>query len=126
MLSYALVGSNNLEAAKKFYDQVLGAMDVPTLSEHHSGGRLYGKMGETMFGVVGPFNKEAATVGNGSMVAWACKSREEVDKVYAKALELGGTDEGAPGLRGPAEYNMYFAYFRDLDGNKIAVCKMGA
>jgi len=126
MLSYALVGSNNLEAAKNFYDQLFATMGVPVLSEHPSGGRLYGQMGQTMFGVVGPFNKEAATIGNGSMVAWACKTREEVEQVYKKALELGGKDEGAPGLRGPAEYNMYFAYFRDLDGNKIAVSKMGA
>lgn len=126
MLSYALVGSNNLEAAKKFYDELFAVMGVPKLSEHPSGGRLYGNMGETMFGVVGPFNKEAATVGNGSMVAWACKSRDEVDAVYNKAIALGGKCEGAPGLRGPAEYNMYFAYFRDLDGNKIAVSKMGA
>ena len=121
MLSYALVGSNKLDAAKNFYDQVLAVMGVPKLSEHPSGGRLYGKMGETMFGVVGPFNKEPATVGNGTMIAWACKSRDEVDAVYKKAIELGGTCEGAPGLRGPAEYNMYFAYFRDLDGNKLAV-----
>jgi predicted lactoylglutathione lyase len=126
MLSYALVGSNNLEAAKNFYDQVLAVMGVPSLMEHQSGGRLYGHMGQPMFGVVGPFNQQPATVGNGTMIAWACKSREEVDQVYKKAIELGGTDDGAPGLRGPAEYNLYFAYFRDLDGNKIAVSKMGA
>ena len=126
MLSYALVGSNNLEAAKNFYDQLFAVMDIPKLSEHPSGGRLYGKMGETMFGVVGTFNKEPATFGNGTMIAWACKDRAQVDQVYNKAIELGGTCEGAPGLRGPAEYNMYFGYFRDLDGNKIAVSKMGA
>ena len=126
MLSYALVGSNNLEAAKNFYDQLFAVMDIPKLSEHPSGGRLYGKMGETMFGVVGTFDKAPATFGNGTMIAWACKDRAQVDQVYNKAIELGGKCEGAPGLRGPAEYNMYFAYFRDLDGNKIAVSKMGA
>ena len=67
-------------------------------------------------GITYPFDKQAATVGNGCMVALGASSREQVDAVYAKAIELGGSDEGAPGQRYPG---FYAAYFRDLDGNKL-------
>ena len=63
-----------------------------------------------------------ATVGNGMMVALAASSKEQVDAIYKKALELGGTDEGKPGPRGG---NFYAAYFRDLDGNKLNAFFMG-
>ena len=59
------------------------------------------------------------------MVAFAAGSRANVDKLHAKALALGGTDEGAPGLRGPEEYGFYGAYFRDLDGNKLCAFHVG-
>jgi predicted lactoylglutathione lyase len=63
-----------------------------------------------------------ATVGNGSMLAFRFESPAEVDAFHAKALALGGTDEGAPGERGP---KMYFSYFRDLDGNKLCAFCLG-
>jgi len=63
-----------------------------------------------------PFNGEAATVGNGTMVALMMESKEQVDAFHKKALELGATDEGAVGPRGD---NFYAGYFRDLDGNKL-------
>lgn len=125
MISYALVGSNNLEGAKKFYDEVLGVCGVGALMEHPSGGRLYGAFGQPFFGVVGPYDQKPATVGNGNMVAWTMKSQDDVKNVYAKALAMGGKDEGAPGPRGPAEMNLFMAYFRDLDGNKIALANFG-
>ena len=126
MRGYVMVGSNRLEEAKAFYDALFAVIGVGKLFEHGSGGRLYGASGDGMiFGVVGPHDKKEATVGNGTMVALELKSREEVDAFHAKALVLGGTDEGAPGLRGPAEGKMYFAYFRDLDGNKLCAYKFG-
>ncbi len=64
-----------------------------------------------------PHDKNAATVGNGVMIALKVGSREQVDALHAKALTLGGTDEGQPGPRG--EHGFYGAYFRDLDGNKL-------
>lgn len=73
-------------------------------------------------GITYPYDKQPATVGNGAMVALQGNSREQVDAVYAKALELGGSDEGAPGQRYPG---FYAAYFRDLDGNKLNCCYMG-
>lgn len=115
-LGYATVGSNDLERAKAFYDELLREADILPLFEHPSGGRVYGSAGELCFGVLGPFNQEPATVGNGSMTAFCFDSPEEVDQFHRKAIALGGTDEGAPGERGPA---MYFSYFRDLDGNKL-------
>ena len=66
--------------------------------------------------VTQPFNKEPATVGNGVMVAIAVDTPDRVNEFHAKALELGGTDEGAPGTR---VGNFYAGYFRDLDGNKL-------
>jgi catechol 2,3-dioxygenase-like lactoylglutathione lyase family enzyme len=120
-LTYATVGSNRLEAAKAYYDALLGLAGITPLFEHPSGGRVYGRDGEFCFGVLGPFDKQPATVGNGSMVAFCFDTRGEVEAFHAKALSLGGRNEGAPGVRGP---DMYFSYFRDLDGNKLcAYCQ---
>ena len=114
-MSYSTVGSNKLEEAKAFYDALLGSIGMKKAFDHPSGGRLYRGAG-VIFGVLGPYDGKPATVGNGSMSGFAFDSHEAVDAFHAKALELGGTDEGAPGLRGPGAY---FAYFRDLDGNKL-------
>ena len=123
MLAYATLGTKDLPKAAAFYDQVLGVlgarrfMEVPdyfiawTNSEQGAG-----------LGITYPFDKQAASVGNGTMVALQGSSREQVDAVYAKALELGGSDEGAPGQRWPG---FYAGYFRDLDGNKLNCCYMG-
>jgi catechol 2,3-dioxygenase-like lactoylglutathione lyase family enzyme len=121
-LAYATVGSNDLTAAKAYYDALLGSADLAPLFEHPSGGRIYGAHGKLMFGVLGPFNGAPASVGNGSMFAFSFESREAVDAFYAKALALGGTDEGPPGERGPT---FYFSYFRDLDGNKLCAFCIG-
>jgi catechol 2,3-dioxygenase-like lactoylglutathione lyase family enzyme len=92
------------------------------VAEHPSGGRVYGGASGGMFAVVGPFDKQAASVGNGSMNGFGLDSREGVDAFHAKALELGGTCEGAPGERSPG---IYMAYVRDLDGNKLCGFKFG-
>lgn len=113
---YAVVGSNRLERARAFYDALFGSTGVEPLLEHPSGGRYYGKDGLLFFGVLGPHNKSPATVANGSMVSFCFDTPEEVNAFYQQALELGATDEGAPGYRGPT---YYMSYFRDLDGNKL-------
>lgn len=120
-IGYCTVGSNRLEEAKAFYDALLGTIGMKPRFEHPSGGRLYaGEAG--MFGVLGPFDKQPATVGNGSMVGFSFDSPAEVDTFYAKAIDLGATDDGAPGERAPG---VYFSYFRDLDGNKFCAFKFG-
>jgi predicted lactoylglutathione lyase len=73
--------------------------------------------------VMKPYDGNPATVGNGTMVALVVDSPEKVDAVYAKALELGGTDEGPAG---PRSDSFYAGYFRDPDGNKLNVFCMTA
>lgn len=121
-LGYGTVGSNRLEEAKSFYDALLGSAGITPLFEHPSGGRVYGKDGNLSFGVLGPYDRKSASVGNGSMFAFRFDTRDEVDAFHAKALALGGADEGAPGDRAP---KMYFSYFRDLDGNKLCAFCIG-
>lgn len=116
MQAYASVGSNNLEKAIPYYEALLGSIGWKKLFDNPGGGRFFGSISDGMFAVVTPFDGKPATVGNGVMVGFAFNSHAEVDAFYRKALELGGTDEGAPGDRGGGSY---FAYFRDLDGNKL-------
>nr|WP_156398415.1 VOC family protein [Caulobacter sp. Root1455] len=121
-VNYMTVGSNKLEAAKVFYDALLGSIGMAGVYEHPSGGRLYRGKGTGLFGVLGPHDGQPACVGNGMMGGFDFESREEVDAFHAKAMELGGTCEGPPGERMPGAY---FAYFRDLDGNKLCGYKFG-
>ncbi|MDG2004759.1 MAG: VOC family protein [Novosphingobium sp.] len=127
MFSYATVGSNRLEEAKQFYDELLALDEMSPMMDHGSGGRIYSSADGRLFGVLGPFNGEPASAGNGSMFGFMVDSQDKVSAMHAKAIELGGTCDGAPGLRGPAEANNFGAYFRDLDGNKLcAICMGGA
>lgn len=121
-LGYATVGSNRLEAAKAFYDALLGSAGITPAFDHPSGGRVYGQDGGFCFGVLGPYDQQPASVGNGSMFAFRFESRAEVDAFHARALALGGVDEGAPGERAPT---YYFSYFRDLDGHKLCAYCIG-
>ena len=77
---------------------------------------------DTVFAIFVPYDGKPATVGNGNMTGITLDSTEEVDAMYAKAIELGASDEGEPGQRVPTFYG---AYVRDLDGNKLVFCKMG-
>jgi catechol 2,3-dioxygenase-like lactoylglutathione lyase family enzyme len=126
MLNYSTVGSNKLEEAKAFYDGLLPLAGMRKLFDHPSGGRLYAQPGVSMFGVLGPHNGEKATAGNGSMIGFGMENREQVAAFHAKALELGATCDGAPGPRGGENSPAYFAYFRDLDGNKLCAYNMGS
>ncbi len=115
-LAYATVGSNRLDEAKAFYDALLAPLGLAPMFKHPSGGRVYGRDGAISFGVLGPFDRQPACVGNDAMFAFAVDSCDEVDAFHARAPALGGSDEGAPGVRGP---DWYYAYARDLDGNKL-------
>lgn len=98
MIGYAVVGSNDVEKAARFFDplvEMLGARRVHSFDR----GIFYGVDGFEL-AVVTPFDGNAAAPGNGNMVALQAPSREVVDTVYALALELGGTDDGGPGIRG--------------------------
>ena len=123
MLAYATLGTKDLPKAAAFYDEVLGVLGAKRFMEEPDYFIAWGNS-ETGagLGITYPFDKQAATVGNGCMVALGAGSREQVDAVYNKALALGGSDEGAPGQRSPG---FYAAYFRDLDGNKLNCCYFG-
>lgn len=122
MLSYATIGSNDLEKSLPFYAELLGTQGVTKLFDHPRGGALFAKDGKPVLGVLTPFNQQPASAGNGAMVAFEMPSREAVDAFHAKALSLGASCEGPPGERGPG---FYMAYFRDPEGNKFACCKLG-
>ena len=123
MLAYATLGTRDLVRAAAFYDVVLAEIGAKRFMEEPDEFIAWGNSEHGAgLGITYPFDKEPATVGNGTMVALAADSREAVDRLYAKAIELGGTDEGAPGQRYPG---FYAAYFRDLDGNKLNCCYMG-
>ena len=119
MLAYTTLGTNDLARAAAFYDVLLAEIGAQRFMEEPDYFIAWGNSQEGAgLAITNPFDKNPATVGNGVMVALNARSREQVDRVYAKALELGGTDEGAPGQRSPGFYG---AYFRDLDGNKLNV-----
>ncbi|GAB4136660.1 MAG: VOC family protein [Sphingomonadales bacterium] len=121
MLSYVMLGTNDLEKAKAFYDALLPLVGGKRVFETFNGQAYGAGGGQAMFMITKPFDGQAATIGNGSMVALRADSPEQVDEVYAKAIALGATDEGAPGPR--ANGRVYAGYFRDLDGNKLnAIC----
>mgnify|MGYP003579467220 CR=1 FL=1 len=127
MIGYATVGTNDLDRARGFYDALFGSIGARRLMELPSGFTMYGvRMDRPALAVTRPYNGVKATPGNGAMVAIVVDERAKVDAFHAKALELGGSDEGAPGLRGPeGDSAFYGAYFRDLDGNKFCVFRMG-
>ena len=123
MIGYVTLGTNDLGRGAAFYDPVLaeaGAKKFSTTDRMV----VYGVQPDApMLMLCTPFDKQEATVGNGVMIALKVDSREVVDRIHAKALELGAADEGAPGPRG--QTGGYFAYFRDMDGNKLAAFTMG-
>jgi len=118
MLGYVMVGTNDLPKAAKFYDTLLAELDIKR--DMTTDDFIIWNMGEgkTSFSISKPYDGNTATVGNGSMMAFYVSTSEQVDRLHALALELGATDEGAPGKRDYDEH-FYAGYFRDLDGNKM-------
>lgn len=122
MIGYVMLGTNDLPRAKAFYDALLAEIGAKQLMDFGRSVAYGVSMDKPALGVGLPFDGKPATVGNGVMVAIAVDSREKVDRLHRKALELGGKDEGAPG---PRFENFYAGYFRDLDGNKLNAFFMG-
>jgi catechol 2,3-dioxygenase-like lactoylglutathione lyase family enzyme len=128
VIGYVTLGTNDLERARAFYDALLAEIGARRLMElGENGFTLYGTgFGKPGLAVTRPYDKQPAVAGNGNMAALVVDSRERVDSFHAKALALGGSDEGAPGLRSPeGPQAFYGAYFRDPDGNKICVFRIG-
>jgi predicted lactoylglutathione lyase len=127
MIGYVTVGSNDLVKSRAFYDALMPAIGAGRIMEFGDNFTMYGTgMNRPGLAVCKPYNGDSASIGNGCMTAIACDSRAKVDALYAKALELGATDEGPPGVRGEeGDQAFYGAYFRDLDGNKLAAFCIG-
>ena len=123
MLTGARFGTSDIKRAIAFYDAVAATLGATRTIDRPGMAGYRGAEGG-MF-LVGTPREGEASVGNGSQVMFAAPSRAAVDSAHAIALEMGGSCEGAPGPRGAAETNMYAAYFRDPDGNKVMVMRVG-
>lgn len=113
-MDYCVLGTNNMDAAIKFYDALFKDTDLNQVLKTDR--MTFWQCEDFAFAIAIPFNEEPATNGNGTMIGFNVGSAEEVTRLHQKVLELGGTCEGEPGQRGPK----FSAYARDLDKNKIA------
>jgi catechol 2,3-dioxygenase-like lactoylglutathione lyase family enzyme len=115
MFSHVMIGTNNLDKAKTFYDALLSTLGVePGMVQDH---RFFYMTPTGVLGVTKPINGDAATIGNGGTIGFACNSTEQVDAWHAAGVANNGTScESPPGLR---EGGLYLAYLRDPDGNKL-------
>ena len=116
MIGYVTLGTNRFDEAAKFYDDLFAVVGAGRLMESDAFIAWGTSMTSPAVSIAKPYDGNPATVGNGVMVALATDSPEKVDAIHSKALQLGGTDEGAPG---PRSEQFYAGYFRDLDGNKL-------
>ena len=124
MSAYVTLGAKDPAAAHAFYEAVLATIGWAVQADFPGGWRAYsegGQSGGFKFWVCPPFDGGAASAGNGSMLALPARSPAQVDAFYARAMAMGATDEGAPGLRPIYSPTWYAAYLRDPTGNKLAV-----
>jgi catechol 2,3-dioxygenase-like lactoylglutathione lyase family enzyme len=117
MFSHIMIGTNDLDRAKSFYDALLGTLDVkPAIVDRH---RIFYRTPTGTFSVSLPINGEPATPANGGTIGFAASSPEQADAWHAAGLAAGGTTcEDPPGVREGAA-KLYLAYLRDPDGNKL-------
>ena len=134
MFTYVTLGTNDLIRAVRFYDACMATLDLSRCDasdepdwDDWAGWGTYeaGGAREVALWVCKPFNGQAATGGNGAMVALRARSWEQVDAFHAAALANGGSSDGEPGLRPQYNADFYAAYVRDPDGNKLAVVCRG-
>jgi catechol 2,3-dioxygenase-like lactoylglutathione lyase family enzyme len=118
MIAYTTLGTNDLDRAMAYYDDLLAVMGARRFDTRERYAFWGKRRGLGMLALMKPNDGKAATVGNGVMVTLAVRSRGLVHQVHERALALGSVDEGAPGVRNAGFYG---AYFRDLDGNKLCV-----
>ena len=122
MIGYITIGTKDMEQAKAFWSGLLEPLGAKLMMDMGRIAMIGSGVDSPMRAGCVPSNEEDASPGNGNMVALQAGSREKVDELHARALELGGSDEGAPGERMPTFYG---GYFRDPDGNKAVFFHMG-
>ena len=120
MFSFVTLGTNDLNKSKLFYDSLLQFISINSVEEtdRYIGYAKTETLEKVEFYIIIPHNKKEASFGNGAMITFTVDTKEKVNSFYDLALSLGATDEGLPG---PRHGEHYYAYFRDLDGNKICV-----
>ncbi|WP_309646691.1 VOC family protein [Phenylobacterium sp.] len=125
MFSHIMIGTNDLDRAKAFYDAVLGTLGVP--EARVDGHRIFYMTPTGVFSVSKPIDGEAATFANGGTIGFACNSPEQADAWHAAGVAAGGVSiEEPPGVRQGGMGKLYLAYLRDPDGNKLcALHRMG-
>ena len=118
MFSHIMIGTNDLEKAKSFYDAVLGTLGIaPAMVDRH---RIFYMTPTGVFAVTQPINGEPATAANGGTIGFACKTSAEADAWHRAGIAHGGTTcEDPPGVRDGGMGKLYLAYLRDPDGNKL-------
>ena len=123
MIGYVTIGVNDMEKAKAFYTELLADLGAQLLMDMGRIAMIGSGMDAPMLAVCIPYDEKDPSPGNGNMVAINPGSKEKVDELYRKALELGATSEGEPGQRIADMF--YGAYIRDPDGNKVAFFQFG-
>jgi len=125
MFSHIMIGTNDLDKAKSFYDALLGTLGVPPAMV--DGHRIFYMTPAGIFSVSKPINGEAATAPNGGTIGFAASSPAQADAWHAAGVANGGKSiEDPPGVREGGMGKMYLAYLRDPDGNKLcALHRMG-
>jgi catechol 2,3-dioxygenase-like lactoylglutathione lyase family enzyme len=124
MFSHVMVGTNDLDRAKSFYDAVFGKLGVgPGFQDRH---RLFWMAPTGVFSASLPIDGQPATCANGATIGFRCDSTDQVDAWHAAGVEAGGTSiEDPPGWREGPTGKMYLAYLRDPDGNKLCALHRG-
>ena len=123
MIGYVTIGVSDMDSAKSFYASLLEDMGASVTVDMERIAFIGKSMGEPMLAVCIPYDEQPNHPGNGNMVAISAGTKENVDKLYHKAIELGATCDGEPGQRIPDMF--YGAYVRDPDGNKLAFFVFG-
>ncbi len=119
MFSHVMVGANDLEASKAFYDATLGVLDVPPGTQDDKG-RVFYRTPAGVFAISKPINGEAASGANGGTIGFLASSPGQVDSWHDAGVANGGTAcEDPPGVRGMGRGKLYLAYLRDPAGNKL-------
>ena len=120
MFSHVMLGVNDLEKSKQFYDAVLGALGIDSGVANKQ--RYFYRNASGTFAITTPINGEAACVGNGTTIGFSADSPAQADAFHAAGVAHGGsTCENPPGWREGLSGQLYLAYLRDPDGHKICV-----
>ena len=120
MFSHIMIGSNDIAAARKFYDAVLATVGVSEGDFNEETQRIFYRTSDGTFIVAKPMDGNPATVANGGTLGFTCKTPEQVNAFHDAAVANGGVSiEDPPGWRNLGELKLYLAYVRDPSGHKL-------